>query len=391
MKYFVIAGEASGDLHAANLIRALREHDGEAEFYAYGGELMEKAGAVMLCYYRDIAYMGVVNVVLHARTILRAMTQCKRHIMDLRPDVVILVDYPGFNLAVAKYVKQNTETPVYYYIPPKIWAWRESRMKLLRRYVDEIFSILPFEAGYYSRRGVKVHYVGNPTVDEVEDFRSTHCADTFEDFATRNGLDPAKKVIALLAGSRKQEINYNLRRMCEATMPYLGKGFQLVVAGAPNIDRSVYSRNIPQNMLRNGDVKMVFGKTYSLLGFAASALVTSGTATLETALFRVPQVVCYYIPMGRIVSLLRKKLLKVKYISLVNLISGNEIVKELVADGMTVENVREELERITLCEKYRSGMLEGYEKLEETLGGTGASARAAKEITEAVQQRLQAK
>ncbi len=388
MKYFLIAGEASGDIHAANLINALREHDGEATFYAYGGELMEAAGAKMLCYYRDIAYMGVVSVAMHARTILRAMTRCKEDIMSVKPDVVVLVDYPGFNLAIAKYVKTHTEIPVFYYISPKIWAWRESRIKLLRRYVDEIFSILPFEVEYFSQRGMKIHYVGNPTVDEVEDFQRTHYADTLETFAEENELNPAKKIIAILAGSRKQEINYNLYRMCTAAQPLTAKGYQLVIAGAPNIDQELYFKNIPVEMQRKGTVKLVFGKTYPLLLFASGALVTSGTATLETALFRVPQVVCYYIPMGRIVSFLRKKLLKVKYISLVNLIAGREVVKELVADGMNVENVRTELEKITFSDNYRNEMLKGYTEISGILGGVGASARAAKEITENLQQRM---
>ncbi len=388
MKYFLIAGEASGDIHAANLINALREHDGEATFYAYGGELMEAAGAKMLCYYRDIAYMGVVSVAMHARTILRAMTRCKEEILSVNPDVVVLVDYPGFNLAIAKYVKTHTQIPVFYYISPKIWAWRESRIKLLRNYVDEIFSILPFEVEYFSRRGMKIHYVGNPTVDEVEEFQRIHLADTMESFAEENELEPAKKIIAILAGSRKQEINYNLRKMCIAAQPLTRKGYQLVIAGAPNIDTALYHKNIPAEMLRKGTVKLVFGKTYSLLTFASAALVTSGTATLETALFRVPQVVCYYIPMGKIVSFLRKKLLKVKYISLVNLIAGREVVKELVADGMNVENVSTELEKITFSDSYRDEMFKGYTELSGILGGAGASANAAKEITECLQQRL---
>ncbi len=391
MKYFIIAGEASGDLHAANLVRALREHDSDACFYAYGGELMEAAGAKMLRYYRDIAYMGVVSVAMHAGTILRAMARCRREILEINPDVVILVDYPGFNLAIAKYVKTKTSIPVYYYIAPKIWAWKESRIKLLKAYVDEIFSILPFETEFFRQRGVYVHYVGNPTVDEVDDYRRLHYADLPEEFAAQNGLNPARKIVAVLAGSRKQEINYNLRRMLVAARPLAKRGYQLVVAGAPNIDDNIYMRNIPASMLENGEVGIVSCKTYALLGFAASALVTSGTATLETALFKVPQVVCYYIPMGRVVSFLRKKLLKVKYISLVNLIAGREIVRELVADGMTVGNVRAELERITLDDASRAGMLEGYEDLAGILGGVGASARAAQGITACLQKRMEAR
>lgn len=391
MRYFLIAGEASGDLHAANLIKGIKECDPEAEFYAYGGELMESAGATMLRYYKDIAYMGVVSVMLHLRTILGAMKRCKKEILSLSPDVVILVDYPGFNLSIAKYVKTHTQIPVYYYIAPKIWAWKENRIKLLRAYVDEIFSILPFEQDYFSKRGVEIHYVGNPTVDEVEEYRQAHAADTAEAFALKNGLDPARRIIALLAGSRKQEINYNLRLMCEAARPFVDKGFQLVVAGAPNLDNEIYSRNIPADMQRNGSVKLVYSQTYALLSFAESALVTSGTATLETAVFKVPQVVCYYIPCGKIVSLLRRCLLKVKFISLVNLIAGKEVVRELVADGMTTDRARAELEAVTLNPQEREKMMEGYARISDILGATGAADHAAKGITKCLRERKQTK
>lgn len=385
MRYFVIAGEASGDLHAANLLRSLREREPEAEFYAYGGDLMAAAGARLLRHYKDIAYMGVVSVALHARTILRAMAQCKRQIAELRPDVVILVDYPGFNLAIAKYVKTHTRIPVFYYIAPKVWAWRESRVRLIKAYVDEVFSILPFETEYFRRRGLNVHYVGNPTADEVAEWRDKNASDTADDFARRNGLAPGKRIIALLAGSRRQEISYNLRRMCLAAQPLTRKGFQLVVAGVGDIDAELYRRNIPRGMLESGEVRIVCGQTYALLNSAASALVTSGTATLEAALFNVPQVVCYYIPMGRIVSFLRRRFLKVRYISLVNLIAGREVVRELVADGMSVAAAAGELRGITLDPGSRSRMLAGYREVEAALGTAGAPSRAAREITECLQ------
>lgn len=382
MRYFVIAGEASGDLHASNLIRALRLRDPQAEFYAYGGELMQQAGASMLCYYRDIAYMGVVNVALHARTILRAMARCKRQIAGTAPDVVVLVDYPGFNLSIARYVKKHTPLPVYYYIPPKVWAWKESRIKLLRAYVDGIFSILPFETQYFGQRGITVHYAGNPTASEIKAFKEGY-SETFREFALNNGLDPERRIIALLAGSRKQEIAYNLKRMCMAAQTFAGEGYQLVIAGAPNIDDALYRSRIPAEMLARGDVKIVANRTFALLCHARSALVTSGTATLEAALFGVPQVVCYYIPMGKLVSALRRRLLKVPYVSLVNLIAGEEVVRELVADGMRVEACRAELQRITPDGESRDAMLAGYARVSAMLGDGDASQRAAVMIAEA--------
>lgn len=385
MRYFVIAGEASGDLHAANLLKSLKVREPEAEFYAYGGDLMAAAGAKLLRHYRDIAYMGVVSVLMHARTILKAMAGCKRQIAELKPDVVILVDYPGFNLTIAKYVKTHTQIPVFYYIAPKVWAWRESRVKIIKAYVDEVFSILPFETDYFRRRGLNVHYVGNPTADEVAEWRDANCNDTADDFIKRNSLTPGKKIIALLAGSRKQEIDYNLRKMCLAAQPLIEKGFQLVLAGVGDIDEELYLRNIPRDMLERKEVKIVYGQTYALLNFATSALVTSGTATLETALFNVPQVVCYYIPMGKIVSFLRRRFLKVRYISLVNLIAGHEVVKELVADGMSVSAAGEELRNITFDPESRNRMLSGYHEVSAALGTTGAPSRAAKEITDCLQ------
>lgn len=388
MKYFVIAGEASGDLHAANLVKAIRAHEPDSVFYAYGGDMMAAAGAIMLQHYKDIAYMGFFNVMTHAGVILRAMRRCKRQISELHPDVLLLVDYPGFNLAMAKYAKTHTDIPVFYYISPKIWAWNESRIKLLRAYVDEIFSILPFEVDYFKNRGINVHYVGNPTVDEVESFSLGHLSMTAESFAAQNGMDTSKKIIALLAGSRKQEIGYNLRRMCLAARPMLSKGFTLVVAGAPNIDSETYMSNVPEDMQLDGTVKIVSGKTYELLNVATSALVTSGTATLETALFKVPQAVCYYIPAGRIVSAARKRFLKVKYISLVNLVAEREVVKEFVAGDMNVANVRSELERITLDEDYRARMLLGYDEVSRRLGNAGAPARAAIEILRCMEKRF---
>lgn len=379
LTYFLIAGEASGDLHAANLIAALKKQDPGAKFYAYGGDEMKRAGAELLSNYRDIAYMGFITVAMHSRVILRAMKRCKQQISELRPDVVILVDYPGFNLSIAQYVKRNTNIPVYYYISPKIWAWREGRIKNIRHNVDEMFCILPFEVDFYTRHNYNVHYVGNPTVDEITEYKKLH----------DNTADKpcAAKTIALLAGSRKQEIKDNLNRMCTAAAPFTSKGYRLVVAGAPNLDASEYERYIPEEMLANGSVTVESGKTYDILARADAALVTSGTATLETALFNVPQVVCYYTAAGKFVSFLRRHLLHVPYISLVNLIAGKEVVKELVADGMTVENIRRELSNITENATKRDEMLEGYSLMSRKLGPSGAAAKAAAEILACLQRR----
>jgi lipid-A-disaccharide synthase len=376
MKYYLIAGEASGDLHAFNLLRALRQADAEAEARGIGGDLMAAAGCELVHHYRDMAYMGFIPVLLHLRTIFRRMAECQRDIVDWRPDVVILVDYPGFNLKIAEFVKAKTRIPVFYYISPKIWAWKEYRIRNIRRDVDELFSILPFEREFFAGHHYPIHYVGNPCVDAVRAYQRTHPADRAA-FAAGNSLDADRPIIALLAGSRKQEIKDNLTRMMEAAEPYRGT-HQLVVAGAPGIPQDFYAPYI--NKVGTG-AHIVYGRTYDLLTYADVALVTSGTATLETALFRVPQVVCYYTALGKLVSLLRRHILKVKFISLVNLVAGREVVKELVADGMTVPRIREELARIIdPTGEGRKQMLEGYDEMIRILGPEGASERAAREM-----------
>ena len=360
MKYYLIVGEASGDLHASNLMKALKDEDPSAEFRFFGGDLMKTAGGTMVKHYKDMAYMGFIPVLLHLRTIFRNMDICCRDIMDWKPDVLILVDYPGFNLKVAKYVKQHSSIPVYYYISPKIWAWKEWRIKNIKRDVDELFSILPFEIEFFKRHDYPIHYVGNPTVDAVDAFRSHEPA------------THVKRYIALLPGSRKQEIKDNLTRMMKAVEGL--QGYDLVVAGAPSIDLSYYRQFV------GDDVKILFGQTYPILQNAEAALVTSGTATLETALFRVPQVVCYYMNAGKLFSFLRKLVLKVKFISLVNLIAGREVVTELVADGMTVKAVRRELNKILVGGSGREKMLREYDRIIEILGEPGASRKAAREM-----------
>ena len=375
MKYYLIVGEASGDLHASNLMKALKEQDAEAEFRFFGGDLMSAVGGTCVKHYKELAYMGFIPVLLHLRTIFKNMERCKQDIVAWRPDVLILVDYPGFNLKIAEYVKKHTDIPIYYYISPKIWAWKEYRIKNIKRDVDELFSILPFEVDFFKGHQYPIHYVGNPCVDAVAYFKDAK-AESFLAFAQENALEE-KPVIALLAGSRKQEIKDNLPDMLEAAKPFAEK-YQLVLAGAPGIDPEYYQKYVNSDV----PVKIIFGQTYRLLQQAKAALVTSGTATLETALFRVPQVVCYYIPMGKVISFLRRHILKVKYISLVNLVADKEVVRELVADTMTVANVRAELDALLNDVAYRENMLREYDRMIEILGPAGASRQAASKMIE---------
>ena len=364
MRYYLIAGEASGDLHASRLIRALRQTDAQAEFRCFGGDLMAAEGATLVKHYRELAYMGFIPVLLHLRTILGNMHRCKEDIATWRPDAVILVDYPGFNLSIAKYVKAQGICPVYYYISPKIWAWKEYRIKQIRRDVDELFSILPFEVPFFEgKHHYPIHYVGNPTADEVKAFLSDHPRHS------RGG----KPVIALLAGSRKQEIKDNLPAMLSAVKD-LKDTYRIVLAGAPAIDSDYY-----RQFIEGSGVEVVYNQTYQLLLEAHAALVTSGTATLETALFNVPQVVCYETPLPWLIGRLRKLVLSVKYISLVNLVADREVVRELVADSFSVENIRSELHKI-LSGPERDAMLSGYEEVRCRLGDQCAPVEAARII-----------
>ena len=396
MKYYLIAGEASGDLHASHLIAAIRKEDAEAQFRCFGGDMMSAEGAELVRHYRDLAYMGIFPVLMHLRTILRGMRQCQEDILRWQPDVVILVDYPGFNLKIARFLKQHSNIPVYYYISPKIWAWKEWRIKDIKRDVDAMFSILPFEVAFYEKHHYPMHYVGNPTADEVDAFLKEQGTGSKEAFCKDNNLD-GRPIIALLAGSRKQEVHDNLRRMIEAALPYT-KDYQLVLAAAPGLDDAFYKEQVEQAMTKvqstkfNGQCSMVNGQwsmisivrdqTYRLLQHSTAALVTSGTATLETALFRVPQVVCYYMKWGWLASLARKLILKVPYISLVNLIAGKEVVPELVAEQMNAENVRRHLAAILPGGSAREAQLQGYDRMAAILGEPGAPQRAAKIIVE---------
>ena len=367
MKYYLIVGEASGDLHASHLMQSLKEVDKETTFRFFGGDLMEAVGGTLVKHYRDLAYMGVIPVLMHLPTILRNMKMCKQDILSWQPDCVILVDYPGFNLNIAKYVKSKTKIPVYYYISPKIWAWKEHRIKAIKRDVDELFSILPFEVAFFEQKHhYPIHYVGNPTADEIREWK--------EKTPSTSYLPPStKKIIALLAGSRKQEIKDNLPAMLEAASAYR-QDYRIVVAGAPGIEPAYYDK-----FIKDTGVEIVFNETYPLLAQAHAALVTSGTATLETACFDVPQVVCYKLPLPKIAPYVRKRLIKVKYVSLVNLIADCEVVTEILDKNYTVAHIRQELGKI-LDGPDRQHMLDGYAEVRRRLGDQKAPDNAAKII-----------
>lgn len=384
MKYYLIAGEASGDLHASHLMAALKTEDTQAEFRYYGGDLMRAQGGTLVCHYRELAYMGFIPVLLHLSAILRGMRQCQRDILQWQPDVVILVDYPGFNLKVAAYLKEHSRIPVFYYISPKIWAWKEYRIRSIRHNIDELFSILPFEVEFFEgKHHYPIHYVGNPTVDEVSEYQSQHPADV-ENFRRSNGLDE-RPVITLMAGSRRQEISDNLPRMMEAIRPWADQ-YQFIIAGAPGIDSDYYHQ-----WTANQRISILWNQTYPLLQHSCAALVTSGTATLEAALFRVPQVVCYYMKAGRLASLGRRLILKIPYISLVNLVADREVVPELVADGMTPANLRYHLSTILPGGAARKAQLEGYEEMALRLGKPGAPQNAARQMVQLLRDRALAR
>ena len=360
MKYYLISGEASGDLHASHLMSSLKKHDTEAQFRFFGGDMMQAQGGTCVCHYSQLAYMGFVPVLLHLPTILRYRRLCKDDIAQWRPDAVILVDYPGFNLNIAHYVHSRLGIPVYYYISPKIWAWKEYRIKQIKRDVDELFSILPFEVDFFEgKHHYPIHYVGNPTASEVSEFRREY-NESFLQFTSRHHLSE-KPIVALLAGSRQQEIKDNLPAMVQVAARF--PQYQFVVAGAPSISADVYDRH-----LSGTPVRVVMQDTYALLCHARAALVTSGTATLETALFGVPQVVCYETPLPWLIGRLRHVVVKVPYISLVNLIADAPVVDELVADTFGVDNMERSLRRILEPGAPRDHMLSQYQTIRQKVG-----------------------
>ena len=370
MKYYLIVGEASGDLHASRLMRSLKKYDELAEFRFFGGDLMAAEGGTRVKHYKELAYMGFVPVLLHLGTIFSNMKRCKEDIVAWKPDVVILVDYPGFNLNIAKFLKKNTLIPVYYYISPKIWAWKEWRIKSIKRDVSEMFSILPFEVPFYEQKHkYPVHYVGNPTAQEVAEFRAGY-HQTHEEFCQENNLDSRKPIVALLAGSRLQEIKDNLPAMIEVAERF--EDYQMVLAGAPSIEDEYYEK-----FLEGTPVRVVKNKTYQLLSHTTAALVTSGTATLETALFNVPQVVCYETPLPKLIRFAFNHVLKVDYISLVNLVANKEVVPEMFADKFTIDGIANELYKIMPGQPARERMLAEYQEVLRELGSKVAPDEAA--------------
>jgi lipid-A-disaccharide synthase len=378
VKYFLVVGEASGDLHASHLMQSLQQADPAADFRYFGGDLMQSVGGTLIRHYRDMAYMGFIPVLMHLRTISRNLALCKRAIRDYQPDIVILVDYPGFNLRIAKYLKtKKAAFPaagrppfICYYISPKIWAWKTYRIHAIKKCIDRMLCILPFEVEFYKKHQYEVDYVGNPTVDAIAG--REYASETREAFIRANGLDN-RPVIALLAGSRQQEIRDNLPAMLEAASVF--ENHQLVIAGAPGIDAGYY-----QQFINKRPVRIVFEQTYRLLQQSRAALVTSGTATLETALLRVPQTVCYRLPLASLSSFIFQHFFSCKYISLVNLIAGKTVVKELFGKNFSVRKIREELDLLLNDESYRERMQNGYQEVINRSGPPQASEKTARKI-----------
>ncbi|HEY5510379.1 MAG TPA: lipid-A-disaccharide synthase [Prolixibacteraceae bacterium] len=369
MRYFIIAGEASGDLHASFLMAGIKKKDPEAVFSFFGGELMEQQGGTLLKHYREMAFMGLLTVLMNLSQIKKNFKMAEEKLLEFRPDVLILVDYPGFNFRMAKFAKLH-HIRTFYYISPKIWAWRSDRVKRVKKYVDEMFTIFPFEKKFYDKHNYKIRYVGNPTIDELA--LRPNKDQTYREFVDENGLT-GQPIIALLAGSRKQEIQLILPVLVKVVA--LFPEYQFVVAGAPSISPELYRKYMPAK-----NIKVIFGKTYELLQQSKAAMVASGTATLETAVIQVPQVVCYIMEMGWLMSLLRKVFLKVQWISLVNLIMNKEIVKEFFQENCTPDAVAGELKRILDEPDYRENMLQNYRLMLEKLGPPGCADRAAEEM-----------
>jgi lipid-A-disaccharide synthase len=364
MKYYIIVGEASGDLHASGLVAALRAKDTQAEFRGWGGDLMANEGVEIVKHYRDLAFMGFTEVAANLRTIMRNLDFCKEDLLSYNPDVVILVDYPGFNLRIAKFAKAKG-IKVFYYISPQIWAWKQSRVHQIKASVDEMFVILPFEKDFYARFGMDVHFVGHPLLDAVQRISPTFARKA--EFCEKHGLDE-RPIVAVLPGSRKQEISKILPIMIAASKRL--NGYQFVIAGAPSQQLSAY-----REVLGNAEMKVIFGVTYELLHNSHAAMVTSGTATLETAIFNVPQVVCY--KGGSLSYLIARMLVKVKFISLVNLIMDREVVRELIQEQLSVSILSSELDRLCNDGVYRNQMFENYNSLRIALGGSGAAENTA--------------
>ncbi|EAP88054.1 lipid-A-disaccharide synthase [Croceibacter atlanticus] len=369
MKYYIIAGEASGDLHAANLMKALKKKDPQADFRFWGGDLMQDVGGTQVKHYKELAFMGFIEVVMNLRTILKNITLCKKDITNYNPDVIIFVDYPGFNLRIAKWAKTEGYK-THYYISPQIWAWKEGRIKDIKRDVDAMYVILPFEKEFYEdKHNFPVHFVGHPLIDAIAQKQLINPSDFKAEFNLDN-----RPIIALLPGSRKQEISKMLEVMLSVTKDF--KDYQFVIAGAPSQDAAFYSK-----FTKKQNVNLVMNRTYDILSLATAALVTSGTATLETALFKVPEVVCYK---GSTISYqIAKRVINLEYISLVNLIMDKSVVKELIQGDFNTKTLKKELS-IILDDTNRQNLFLDYYDLEKKLGGAGASDKTAQLIVDAI-------
>jgi len=369
MKYYIIAGEASGDLHGSNLIKALNREDSQAEIRCWGGDLMQKAGGIIVKHYRDLAFMGFLEVVFNLKTIFDNIKFCKKDIEFFNPNVIIFIDYPGFNMRIAKWAKQNG-FPTHYYISPQIWAWKENRIKAIRRNIDKMYVILPFEKDFYQQKhNFPVEFVGHPLIDAIHNRKII----SKKDFLKQNNLEN-KPIIALLPGSRKQEISKMLAIMLSITNDF--QEFQFVIAGAPGQHYTFYEK-----FLKHKNIHFVSNKTYDLLSHSQIALVTSGTATLETALFGVPEIVCYK---GNSISYqIAKRVITLKYISLVNLIMDKPVVTELIQTKFNTKNLKTEIQKL-LNNQYRNDLLSQYALLEKKLGGIGASQKTAKLIVQEI-------
>ena len=366
MKYYIIAGEASGDLHASNLVAEIKKKDKKAEFRGCGGDLMKAQGVDLLKHYSTMAYMGFVEVAVHMRKVLRNIADTKKDILAYQPDALILVDYPGFNLRIAKFAHEKG-FKVFYYISPQVWAWKRRRVRRIKASVDKMLVILPFEEEFYKQYGVDVTYVGNPLLDELAKFGTSNRPI----FLRRNSLGEKREIIALLPGSRRQEINRMLPLMLKAVSHF--PEYQFVIAGVSSIEKSLYKR-----IIGDTDVFLIENQTYELLQNSSAALVTSGTATLETALFTVPEVVCY--KSSGLSYRLAKAMIKVKFISLVNLVMDREVVKELIQGDLTEDNIVKELDLLLHNGKRQRQLLEDYDELKDRLGNAGASEKAAAAI-----------
>lgn len=372
MKYYLVAGEASGDLHGSNLMKELKEIDHKAEFRYFGGDLMEKTGGKLIKHYREMAFMGILNVILNLRTIKRNLNLCKSDILLFKPDVLILIDYPGFNLRIAEFARLH-KIRVFYFIAPKVWAWKENRIKKIKANVDKLFTILPFETEYFGKHGIDVFYVGNPLMDAISEFKEK--AQKKDDFLKLNNLDN-RPIVALLAGSRVQEIKNTLPEMLKSVKGI--SGFQFVIAGVNSVNMEIYT-----SCIQSYDARIIFNQTYDLLNNSHSALVASGTASLETALFNVPQAVLYRVEGGWLTHILMKNIfLKVKWVSLPNIILGRMIVKEFLQVEMKAKKIKPEILDILTNPEYRKKITDSYDQLRLLVGNPGCSRKAAIQMYE---------